>query len=230
MTKRRRLKPVLRTGQAELGEGGGDFVAEVGVGVGVVVGDGGGVEDGADHGDFVAAVALGAADAFGPDFERKGRDVDDVEAELFEEGAFVGEGEDALDLEAAGFFEDGGDEGFADATAVVGGVDGEGADFGEVGPDDFEGGDAEDGRVSSVQCPVARGRKSDVFVLGTGNWTLDTFFKHEEVAEGFVEFGVGAEEHLAALGVGGDEGGDGGDVADGGGADHDIKNTEDRRQ
>ena len=157
----------------------GDVVAQFFVCVRGVVGGGDFFQDRADHGDFVAAVAFGAFDTDGPDFQREGGFVDDFEGEFFEEGFFVSEGEDAADAEALCFFNDGIDEFFADAFALGGGIDGEGADFGEVGPDDFQGTDAGD-----VRAP----REFDGGDV--------------EIAEGFVEFCVGAEEHFALLGKG----------------------------
>jgi hypothetical protein len=145
------------------------------------------------HGDFIAGVVFGTADAVAPDFERKRIFGDDLEAQLFEETLLVGEGHELADLHSAGVVDAPLDEGAADPFAAMFVIHGEGANFGEIGPEDGQGGAADD---------LAGG-----FVDG-------------EVANGFVELGVPFEEHFTQLGVGGDDLLHSRNIVDGGAADH----------
>src|SRR3989304_7194775 len=58
--------------------------------------------------DLVAAGELGAAVALVPDLARQGHDVGLDEAEALEEGGAIGEGEDALQADAARLVDGGG--------------------------------------------------------------------------------------------------------------------------
>jgi hypothetical protein len=114
---------------------------------------------------------------------------DDVETEFLEEALLAGQGENALEAEATAFRQYGLHELGADAPPAIGFIDGQALDFGQVSPDQFQGGTADDA------FPFAGPIHTD-----------------EEVAEVLVEIRVRAEQHPVELGMVGDEPVDVGDI------------------
>jgi hypothetical protein len=146
-----------------------------------------------ENGDFSAVILHITVNAIGPDLVRQEFFIDDLEAKVFEELRFVGQGKDLFEAEAFSFSDGVFDEFSSDAAADVVGIDGHASDFAQVAPEQCQTGAAEDFSI-----------------------IID---KNAEFAETFVQIFKGPKKHTVSFGIIGNQVVDGIDILHGGGTD-----------